>query len=80
MLTIAFFSCGSNEKQVVVPSDMNDNRIQISQEQFDQRKMKLDVLTENTFPTTVNVTGMIDVPPENRAVISATMGGYINRG
>lgn len=79
MLTIAFFSCGSNEKQVVVPSDMNDNRIQISQEQFDQRKMKLDVLTENTFPTTVNVTGMIDVPPENRAVISATMGGYIKK-
>lgn len=79
MLTMVFFSCGSNEKQVVVPSEMNDNRTQISQEQFDQSKMKLDVLTENTFPTTVNVTGMIDVPPENRAVISATMGGYIKK-
>ena len=71
------WSCGSNEKQAEVPADLSDDRIQVSQEQFDHSGMKLDVITEQSFPTTVNVTGMIDVPPENRAVVSATMGGYI---
>ena len=72
-------SCGSNEKQAVVPADINDGRIQVSQEQFEQSKMEMDVIKESSFPITVNTTGMIDVPPENRAVVSATMGGYIKR-
>ena len=39
--------------------------------------MSLDTIKEMSFPITVQSTGMIDVPPENRAVINATMGGYI---
>ena len=75
-------SCGEAEKQ----SNENgasegkaDDRIQISKAQFDQNKMKLDVIKEMEFPITITTSGMIDVPPENRAVVSATMGGYIKR-
>jgi cobalt-zinc-cadmium efflux system membrane fusion protein len=39
--------------------------------------MELGSIEEKSFPITVKTTGMIDVPPENRAVVNATMGGYI---
>ncbi|WP_299801168.1 efflux RND transporter periplasmic adaptor subunit [uncultured Maribacter sp.] len=54
-----------------------DDRIQITQAQFDQNKMEIASMTESDFPVMVTTSGMIDVPPENRAVVSATMGGYI---
>lgn len=73
-------SCGNKEKQTSENglSEVNrDDRIQVSKEQFDQNNMKLDVIKEREFPVMVRTSGMIDVPPENRAVVSATMGGYI---
>jgi len=75
-------SCGDNEKQLrknEASTAMVENRIQVSQEQFDQSKMELDIVKESEFPIIVNTTGVIDVPPENRAVVSATMGGYIKK-
>lgn len=54
-----------------------DNRIQITQAQFDQNKMEIAGMTESDLPIMVTSSGMIDVPPENRAVVSATIGGYI---
>ena len=73
-------SCGDNEKQSSENESLEvnrDDRIQISQEQFDQNNMKLDVIKEMEFPVMITTSGMIDVPPQNRAVVSATMGGYI---
>jgi len=73
-------SCGGKEKQAIKSgaSEANtDNRIQVTQEQFDQNNMSLGQIKESEFPIMVATSGMIDVPPENRAVVSATMGGYI---
>ena len=73
-------SCGDKEKQTIESgaSDVNtDDRIQVTQEQFDQNSMSLGQIKESEFPIMVTTSGMIDVPPENRAVVSATMGGYI---
>ena len=73
-------SCGDKEKQAIESggSEANtDNRIQVTQEQFDQNNMSLGQIKESEFPIMVTTSGMIDVPPENRAVVSATMGGYI---
>ncbi|TLP77257.1 efflux RND transporter periplasmic adaptor subunit [Maribacter sp. ACAM166] len=82
IIITTLWNCGNKEKKSEeneAPSTMIDDRIQISQEQFEQSKMELDVLKVRTFPSTVNTTGMIDVPPENRAMVSATMGGYIRK-
>ncbi|WP_424001121.1 efflux RND transporter periplasmic adaptor subunit [Maribacter sp. IgM3_T14_3] len=73
-------SCGdkaikSNENGA--SETQTDDRIQITQVQFDQNKMEIASMTESDFPVMVTTSGMIDVPPENRAVVSATMGGYI---
>lgn len=39
--------------------------------------MALGEIEEKPFSSTIHVSGMIDVPPQNRAVVSAVMGGYI---
>ena len=51
--------------------------ITITQEQFEQSSMELGNLQDAAFTVVVPTTGTIDVPPENRAVVNATMGGYI---
>ena len=51
--------------------------IEVTQAQYDQLGMEMGPIEEKSFPIRVSVNGMIDVPPENRAVVTATMGGYI---
>jgi cobalt-zinc-cadmium efflux system membrane fusion protein len=41
--------------------------------------MVLGSMTENEFPEVVLATGMIDVPPQNKAVISSFAEGYIKK-
>ena len=67
--TDAFVEIGNNTEI--------DDRIRILESQFKQASLTLGSLEEKSFPTVVTATGEINVPPENRAVVSATMGGYI---
>lgn len=80
-LFFILFNCGEkNNKPTVAEIDsktMNNEFIQVTQAQFEQRKMTLGNLEEKPFASVVTVNGMINVPPQNRAVVSATMGGYI---
>lgn len=55
----------------------NDNRIVISKEQFNANNMALGRLEKKTFPVSIQVNGMIDVPPENKATVNAIIGGYV---
>lgn len=66
-----------NEKAEIQTETNEDSRIFVSKAQFERSKMSLGTIKEMSFPIIVQSTGMIDVPPENRAVINATMGGYI---
>ncbi len=80
-LIFAFFSCGEKNSQSAEietqSEEVMDDYIQVTQAQFEHNKMTLGSLEEKPFPTVVTANGMIDVPPENRAVVNATMGGYI---
>lgn len=80
-LVFILFSCGEKSKSTTKTEsenkDMMDERIQVTQAQFEQGKMTLGTLEEKPFPKIISVNGMIDVPPENRAVVNASMGGYI---
>lgn len=55
----------------------NSGIIHLSKAQFENAKMEVGQLTEKPFAETVQTSGMIDVPPQSRAVISAFSGGYI---
>jgi cobalt-zinc-cadmium efflux system membrane fusion protein len=72
-------SCGENKTAIPnVDGTVNENGIiSITKEQFNSSGMLLGKLREKAFPVMVQTNGMIDVPPENRAVVSAMMGGYI---
>ena len=70
--------CGEKDKEVNEQTKENElDLVQITTTQFQRNGMQLGTVKELSFPKVISVTGMIDVPPENRAVISATMGGYI---
>ena len=51
--------------------------IHLSKAQFDNGKMEIGQIMEKPFAQTVQTTGVIDVPPQNRAVIGAFAGGYV---
>jgi len=80
-LILALYSCGEQSNtsdQIEAESTAAmDNRIQVTQAQLEHSNMILGTLEEKSFPSIVSVNGMIDVPPENRAVVNAFMGGYI---
>jgi len=76
---ILAFLLGCKEKEAVSAngSDRDDLTITVSREQFEAGGMKLGKITTKSFPQTIQATGMIDVPPENKAVVSAFFGGYV---
>ena len=80
-LVFSLSSCG-NKKSEIAESDTEsktilEGRIRVTQSQFTQSNMLLGSFEEKPFPTIVTVNGMIDVPPESKALASASMGGYI---
>ncbi|PWL39571.1 efflux transporter periplasmic adaptor subunit [Flagellimonas aquimarina] len=78
-LVFALSGCGgkNNPSATIENKKITDGHIQVTHAQFEQSKMLLGSFEEKQFPDVVIVNGMIDVPPENRAVVNATMGGYI---
>ncbi len=79
-IILSLWTCGKkNDQSKETVTETIDNRIQVTEAQFEQSNMTLGSLEEKLFPTVINVNGMIDVPPENRAVVSAQVGGYIKK-
>ncbi|WP_178989440.1 efflux RND transporter periplasmic adaptor subunit [Winogradskyella schleiferi] len=78
-MVLTLLSCGNNKtnSENAISTSEIDDRIFVSKAQFESNKMTLGNITVMQFPVSVQTTGMIDVPPENRAVVNATMGGYI---
>ena len=77
---LTLISCGDKEvknKQAEMQNSISDNRIFVSKAQFKHSNMTLGSITEHPFPVTVKTNGIIDVPPENRAVVNAIIGGNI---
>lgn len=61
----------------ITSEESNPGIIHLSKAQFENAKMEIEQFTEKPFAKTVQTNGMIDVPPQSRAVISAFSGGYI---
>jgi len=54
----------------------SDDRIKVSKAQFKESNMALGNLEERKFPISIKVNGMIDVPPEKKAIINSITGVY----
>ncbi|HSR60268.1 MAG TPA: efflux RND transporter periplasmic adaptor subunit [Robiginitalea sp.] len=55
----------------------DDSLIHLSVEQFESNSMVLGQPVTRDFPEVLQVSGTIDVPPENRASVSAVSGGFV---
>ncbi|TPV31896.1 efflux RND transporter periplasmic adaptor subunit [Paucihalobacter ruber] len=68
------------QKYVETQSEPEDsNLITVTKEQFIRNNMSIGIAVEKKFPFEVQVTGMIDVPPQNKAIVNAIMGGYVKK-
>ena len=69
--------CKNKEAEVTNEGEKGNLQITVSHEQFESGEMMLGRIEERDFPETVQATGIIEVPPQNKAVVSAFIGGYI---
>ncbi|WP_339658852.1 efflux RND transporter periplasmic adaptor subunit [uncultured Polaribacter sp.] len=81
LFSFAFLACGNKEKNTSteVETTVNKNEISISKAQFESEKMEFGQLSDQAFNTVVKASGMIDVPPENKASVSTFVGGYVTK-
>lgn len=78
LFSLAILSCGEKETQTEVKQqETHDDDITVTKAQFESENMKLGVLALRTFNHSINTTGFIDVPPQNKASVSSFVGGYI---
>lgn len=73
--------CGDGPKSTELSTSegmlAEDTSIVLSEAQFLQNGMTLGNMLEKPFPSSIQVNGMLDVPPDHKVVVSATAGGYI---
>ncbi|MBU3822168.1 efflux RND transporter periplasmic adaptor subunit [Flavobacteriaceae bacterium XHP0103] len=81
LLTVALSACGNSDKKSspIQTESIEPNEISVSQVQFKNEQMQLGTLDTVPFKQSVKTTGTIDVPPQNKASISAFISGYINK-
>ena len=81
IFSMVLLNCGNKEKSTDtnVTTEAIPNEIVLSKQQFESENMQLGQLQEETFSDLVKTNGMVDVPPENKSIVSTFMGGYITK-
>lgn len=81
ILSLTLISCNTSETNSEEKSnpDIHDNQIVLTKAQFEQGNFALGKLDSVKFSKRFRVTGMIDVPPENRAAVSTFFEGYVSK-
>ncbi|MFK5957833.1 MAG: efflux RND transporter periplasmic adaptor subunit [Lutibacter sp.] len=81
LILTASLSCDSSKstKKETEIITIKESTINISVAQFESAKMVLGKVELQTFTVGIKTNGYIDVPPINRAKVSAIMGGYIKK-
>ena len=81
LLLGCIIACNSGNVETVTIEGSADtptsSNFELSQTQFQSSEMKLGTLEKTTFHEVVKSTGMLDVPPEYRASVSAYFGGTV---
>lgn len=74
-LASVFFSCKDSKTEEVVSNEKAF--VNVTKTQFQSSGMEIASPIEQDFDLTIKTSGMIDVPPQNRAKVTAFMGGYV---
>lgn len=81
MALLALQSCSSSNDaaeagEIAGPPPV-ENRLDLTETQFQSSGMKLGKMENREFNQVVKANGMLDVPPENRAAVSSYFGGTV---
>lgn len=79
-LSLLVLSCNSNESNSEEKeTEVDDDQIILTTTQFENGGFELGTIDTIEFSDRFRITGMIDVPPENRASISSFFEGYVSK-
>lgn len=73
------FSCKEQAGQAEAKATEDPGVVVLSKRQFEANDMAVGSVSEMEFPEVIQVSGTIDVPPENRVIISAVYGGFVKK-
>lgn len=79
VLVLGVVACEGNKETPIATEVEATDQITVTKVQFERNGMRIGPAVAMAFTTEVPVTGMIDVPPQNRAIVNAIMGGYIKK-
>lgn len=80
IISVVLYSCNDNKNQTAETTEASTEthvHMDVSAAQFESENMELGSLTTQNFFETVNTSGYIDVPPQNKASVSSFMDGYV---
>jgi len=74
------FACKQeNQPEMTVERAREENILVVTKAQFESENMGLDTLSTRQFAQTVKANGFIDVPPQNKASVTAFLAGYVKK-
>jgi membrane fusion protein, heavy metal efflux system len=79
-LCSAFICCHSTkeeEPKVATEESVSETVIQLTDEQMKIGGIELGSITDQSINETIQLSGMVDVPPQNMVSVSFPMGGYL---
>lgn len=79
-ISLLIVGCKTSEEDSAAqnePTPTSTSSITVSRSQFESNQMQLVGVVMTPAAEEVRATGIIDVPPENRATVSPVMGGYV---
>ncbi|NEW78870.1 MAG: efflux RND transporter periplasmic adaptor subunit [Gelidibacter sp.] len=82
LVLVSLISCNAEKKsETAGTNDASENAdtdsITITESQFKASNMELGKLTLQDFSKSIKANGMFDVPPQNKATVSAYFAGYV---
>ena len=81
VLIFFVFSCSSKQENPSVlenEASSSSSKFELTKDQIDLAKIKLGKAEINVIQNYIECVGMVDVPPQNRATISAPLGGVVS--
>lgn len=72
-----FSSCNRDVEEENTGGDMSENSVVLSETQLQNAEIITGKIESRSISSILNVSGTIDVPPQNMVSISAPLGGYL---
>lgn len=78
LLLLLLAACGTDKTETAETADtLPQNQVELSEAQLAQIEFEVDTLAFASLGNSIAANGMIDVPPQNRALIHPPVGAYV---